>query len=119
MSTYADAIRRQAEDAPRAALPAVAKALWTAFAAGQITEAEALSVLIEARQLTPVSVALQKTEQPPNPTRTAAPAKTPQDRQRSPRTGVGSRPRQMPALSADAIGRPLGGFLRPSQHGSP
>ena len=50
--SYADAIRRQAEDAPRAALPAVVKALWQAFSAGQLTEAEAegLSALIELRQ---------------------------------------------------------------------
>ncbi len=50
---YADAIRRQAEDAPRAALPAVTAALWRAFGEGHVTEAEAevLSALIEARQV--------------------------------------------------------------------
>ena len=53
MNTYADAIRRQAEDAPRAALPAVTKALWAAFAEGHITEpeAEALAAYIDARRL--------------------------------------------------------------------
>lgn len=50
---FADAIRRQVEDAPRAALPAVAAALWRALANGQVTEAEAetLSALIDARRL--------------------------------------------------------------------
>ncbi|MCJ2009878.1 helix-turn-helix domain-containing protein [Methylobacterium sp. J-092] len=50
---YAYEIRRQAEAAPRAALPAVASALWKAFGEGHLSEAEAeaLSGLIEARQL--------------------------------------------------------------------
>lgn len=93
MNTYADAIRRQADDAPRAALPAVAKAMWSAFAAGQITEAEAeaLSALIEARQVKSETVSHLRSPDPggsmsDNPI-------SPQDRQRSPRTGVGSRPR--------------------------
>ncbi|MCP1551671.1 hypothetical protein J2W76_004995, partial [Methylorubrum zatmanii] len=49
---FCDQIRQSAEAAPRAALPAVAAALWKAFAAGHVTEAEAeaLSALIEARQ---------------------------------------------------------------------
>ena len=49
---YAYEIRRQAEAAPRAALPAVASALWKAFGEGNLSEAEAeaLSGLIEARQ---------------------------------------------------------------------
>lgn len=49
---YADEIRRQAEGAARAALPAVSAALWRAFGEGKVTEAEAesLSALIEARQ---------------------------------------------------------------------
>ena len=98
---YADAIRRQAEDAPRAALPAVAAALWRAFGEGHLTEAEAeaLSGLIEARQLVagksgihnlPASQVLRS----PDPG-TAMPGSTalPVDRQRSPRTGAGSRPR--------------------------
>ncbi|MCJ2087175.1 helix-turn-helix domain-containing protein [Methylobacterium sp. E-005] len=50
--TYADEIRRQAEAAPCAALPAVTAALWRAFGEGKVTEAEAetLSSLIEARK---------------------------------------------------------------------
>jgi transcriptional regulator NrdR family protein len=50
---YAYEIRRQAETAPRAALPAVASALWKAFGEGHVSEAdaEALSGLIETRQL--------------------------------------------------------------------
>ena len=49
---YAYEIRRQAEAAPRAALPTVASALWKAFGEGHLSEAEAeaLSGLIEARQ---------------------------------------------------------------------
>ncbi|MCJ2039544.1 helix-turn-helix domain-containing protein [Methylobacterium sp. J-059] len=49
---YAYEIRRQAEAAPRDALPAVASALWKAFGEGHVSEAEAeaLSGLIEARQ---------------------------------------------------------------------
>ncbi|MFK5600549.1 helix-turn-helix domain-containing protein [Methylobacterium sp. HMF5984] len=49
---YAYEIRRQAEAAPRAALPAVASAMWKAFGKGHLSEAEAeaLSGLIEARQ---------------------------------------------------------------------
>lgn len=49
---FAEEIRRQAEGAPRAALEAVSAALWKAFAAGAVTEAEAeeLSGLIEARK---------------------------------------------------------------------
>ena len=52
---YAYEIRRQAEAAPRAALPAVASALWKAFGEGHLSEAEAeaLSGLIEARQSSP------------------------------------------------------------------
>lgn len=88
MNTYADAIRRQADDAPRAALPAVAKAMWSAFAAGQITEAEAeaLSALIEARQAKHETVSHL-----PGEAHTGRDA--PQDRQNRPKTGIGSRPR--------------------------
>ncbi|MCJ2016705.1 GntR family transcriptional regulator [Methylobacterium sp. E-065] len=82
--TYADEIRRQVEVAPRAALPAVTAALWRAYGAGQVTEAEAeaLSSLIEARQVKNATLAgLPLTD-------------TLQDRQSSPRRpGVGSRPR--------------------------
>lgn len=48
---FAEEIRRQAEVAPVAALPAVTAALWRAYGEGKISEAEAeaLSSLIEAR----------------------------------------------------------------------
>ncbi|MGX5777733.1 helix-turn-helix domain-containing protein [Methylorubrum zatmanii] len=54
---FAEEIRRQAMSAPRAALPDVTAALWKAFAAGAMTEAEAeeLSGLIEARMALPVT----------------------------------------------------------------
>ena len=97
MNTYADAIRRQVEDAPRAALPAVSSALWRAYAEGHVSEAEAetLSVLINVRQLTQVRPAGSDTERQLNQTRILATRQpdTPQDRQNRPRTGTGSRPR--------------------------
>ncbi|TXN32740.1 helix-turn-helix domain-containing protein [Methylobacterium sp. WL119] len=74
---YAYEIRRQAEAAPRAALPAVTAALWKVFGEGHLseTEAEALSGLIEARQLTerPTELHQRSTD--------------------APRKAVGSRPR--------------------------
>jgi hypothetical protein len=74
---YTYEIRRQAETAPRAALPAVASALWKAFGEGHLSEAEAeaLSGLIEARQLTerPTELHQRSTD--------------------TPRKAVGSRPR--------------------------
>jgi hypothetical protein len=89
---YADAIRQQAEDAPRAALPAVTAALWRAFGDGHVSEAEAeaLSVLIEARQASGFG---RFAEQGSNPRGTAQLGDATQNCQRSPRTGVGSRPR--------------------------
>lgn len=53
---FADQIRRAAEAAARVELPAVSAALWQAFGAGQVTEAEAetLSALIEVRKALPV-----------------------------------------------------------------
>ena len=85
MNTYADAIRRQAEDAPRAALPAVVSALWRAYAEGQVTEfeAEALSGLIEARQAS---------TKPGGNLPTSQVSHSP-DRQHASRVSVGSRPR--------------------------
>ena len=85
---FCDQIRQQAETAPRATLPAVSAALWKAFAAGHVTEAEAeaLSALIEARQVLTA----------PNPGRSSGPTSpdAPPDRAGSPRTGrSGSRPR--------------------------
>ena len=88
---YADAIRRQAEDAPRAALPAVTAALWRAFGEGHVSEAEAeaLSVLIENRQASGFG---RSAEQGSNLRGTAQLGEAAQDRVGSPRTGVGSRP---------------------------
>ena len=85
---YADEIRRQAEGAARAALPAITAALWRAYSDGKITEAEAeaLSGLIEARTDAPAA-RRPLTEALTN-------RHTSQDRQSSPRrAGVGSRPR--------------------------
>ena len=75
----AEEIRRVIEAAPRDRLPAVAALLWRAFSENRVTEAEAeaLAAAIEVRQ--GVSV----TEIP----------STSLDRQRSSRTGAGSRPR--------------------------
>ena len=89
---YADAIRRQAEEAPRAALPAVTAALWRAFGDGHVseTEAEALSVLIERRQASGFE---HRLERRPNPKGTTQLGDVAQDRVESPREGVGSRPR--------------------------
>ncbi len=85
---FCDQIRQRAETAPRAALPAVTAALWKAFAAGHVTEAEAeaLSALIEARQ----ALSAPKLANATGPIGPNAP----QDRPRSLRTGrSGSRPR--------------------------
>ncbi len=91
---YADEIRRQAEAAPRVALPEVARALWAAFGEGTVTEAEAesLSALIDARSL--------RSGQIPNGTETDAPqggvaadTASTQGRAGFVRRTVGSRPR--------------------------
>ena len=67
---FVEQLRRAVEASPRAELPTVSALLWKAYAAGQVSEAEAseLSDLIEARRAIP------------------APAKPAQRR-------VGSRPR--------------------------
>lgn len=54
---FADEIRRAVEAAPRVKLPEVSAVLWRAFAAGQVSEAEAeaLSGLIEARRALPAA----------------------------------------------------------------
>lgn len=108
--TYADEIRRQAEVAPRAGLPAVTAALWKAYGDGQITEAEAeaLCELIEARRATaPIRAAHnlsgRQVSRSPDPGRSnlsaegmvisPIPSGAGQDRAGGPRTGVGSRPR--------------------------
>lgn len=85
---FCDQIRREAEAAPRAALPAVAAALWKAFAEGHVSEAEAeaLSALIETRQAS-------RSPAPMIPAGPIGPDAF-QDRAKSPRTGrSGSRPR--------------------------
>ena len=94
---YADEIRRQVEAAPRAALPAVTAALWRAYGDGKVTEAEAeaMSVLIEARRLTYVSSDRLKAGQSPNPTGTDSGEGTADPRKlvQAARRAVGSRPR--------------------------
>lgn len=91
---YADEIRRQAEAAPCAALPAVTAALWRAYGEGQITEAEAeaLSVLIEGRRS---SESGPRTGQSPNSTGTSDGQGTadPRTLVQAVRRAVGSRPR--------------------------
>lgn len=54
---FVDELRRAAEAAARVELPAVSAALWKAFGAGQITEADAaeLSELIQARKAVPAA----------------------------------------------------------------
>ncbi|MCJ2075283.1 helix-turn-helix domain-containing protein [Methylobacterium sp. E-016] len=83
---YAYEIRRQVEAAPRAALPAVASALWKAFGEGHLSEveAEALAAVIEARQAGSPNRGDQTN---------VGNSDLAQDRQRGPRTGTGSRPR--------------------------
>ncbi|CAA2161225.1 hypothetical protein MBRA_06385 [Methylobacterium brachiatum] len=87
---YADEIRRQAEAATRAALPAVTAALWRAYSDGKITEAEAeaLSAMVDIR-LTAVTNHVGPTQNGCGQDANAAP-----ERQSSPRRpSVGSRPR--------------------------
>ena len=97
---YAYEIRRQAEAAPRAALPAIASALWKAFGEGHLAEAEAeaLVAVIEARQATRARganlAAGQGTAISPVPSEAYTGQQAPEDHQRSLRTGPGgSRPR--------------------------
>ena len=90
---YAYEIRRQAEAAPRAALPAVASALWKAFGEGHLSEAEAeaLSGLIEARQSSPRRGANLPAGQ--GMAISPIPSEPPSDCTGSPRSRAGSRPR--------------------------
>src|SRR3982751_5480571 len=62
---FAEHLRRAGEAAPRVELTKVSALLWKAYAAGQVSEAEAqsLSDLLEARRAVPV--------QPPQPRRLA------------------------------------------------
>jgi hypothetical protein len=84
---FALEIRRQAEAAPRAALPAITAALWRAYGEGNISEAEAesLSALIETR----------RTSTDHRIPGSAGHARGPQTK---PRAGVGSRPRTNASL---------------------
>jgi hypothetical protein len=52
---FVEQLRRAVEASPRAELPTVSGLLWKAYAAGQVTEADAadLSSLIEARKALP------------------------------------------------------------------
>ena len=101
---YAYEIRRQAEAAPRAALPAVASALWKAFGEGHLSEAEAeaLAAVIEARQGSPRPAANLGNSQgstPPGLGRLNA--EIPgiiASRTGSPRSRVGSRPRTVASM---------------------
>src|SRR5215204_6890011 len=54
---FVEQLRRAVEASPRAELPAVSGLLWKAYAAGQVTEAEAsaLSEMIEARKAIPAA----------------------------------------------------------------
>jgi hypothetical protein len=96
---FADEIRRQAEAAPRAALPAMTAALWRAYGEGKITEAEAeaLSVLIEARRSSETGPV---PGQSPNSTGTSdgKAELAGHNRVGSPRRAVGSRPRSDASL---------------------
>ena len=76
---FADELRRAIEVASRIALPAVAALMWKAYGAGQVSEAEAeaLSGLIEVRQLSGSERSAEQVE----------------NRVRGPRARVGSRPR--------------------------
>ncbi|MFJ7441303.1 helix-turn-helix domain-containing protein [Methylorubrum thiocyanatum] len=85
---FADHLRSAIEAAPRITLPTITAQLWRAFGEGHVTEAEAeaLSALIEARQV------LRSPD--PGATTGSTSPDAPQDRVRSPRTGRnGSRPR--------------------------
>lgn len=87
---FYEEIRRQAEAAPRAALPAVTAALWRAYGEGRVTEAEAeaLSAVIEI-QLTTITNAVA-----PNRNGRVQSGNAAQNRAGAPRgLGVGSRPR--------------------------
>ncbi|GJE59115.1 helix-turn-helix domain-containing protein [Methylobacterium trifolii] len=90
--TYAEEIRRQAEAAPRAALDAVAGALWKAFGEGRVSEAEAeaLSTLIDLRRSSKNG---PRPGQGTNETILAPNSANYQYRAGCPRKLVGSRPR--------------------------
>src|SRR5215203_2909223 len=90
---FVEQLRRAVEASPRAELPAVAALLWKAFAAGQVTEAEA-SALSEAIELKRALPAPQK----PAPRRFGSRPKTPGGMERRRRWAAsGSMP---PALAS-------------------
>src|SRR3954463_14621160 len=67
---FVDELRRAVEASPRAELPAVSALLWKAFAAGQVTEADAtaLSEAIELkRALPPTQKPVQRRLTAPRP----------------------------------------------------
>ena len=88
---FADEIRRAIEAASRIALPQVTALLWRAYGEGTVTEAEAerLSALIGAR----MDASAARIEDLGEFQRKPVSLEGPQDRQNSPRAGIGSRPR--------------------------
>ncbi len=89
---FAAEIRRAVEAAPRVKLPEVAALMWRAYSDGHVSEAEAeaLSGLIEARQM---SKSPYSAEQSPNPTETLEERGVTSGRPGRPRSRAGSRPR--------------------------
>ena len=94
---FADEIRLAIEASSRITLPAVTALLWRAYGDGKVSEveAEALSVLIEARTTVTVSSSQPFVEHASNPTGTslAVISGIPSGRENSRRTSKGSRPR--------------------------
>ena len=91
---FADEIRRAIKASTRLTLPKVTALLWRAYGEGRVTEAEAeaLSVLIESRQLSGSGPGPAQT---PNPTGTDDGEGTaePQKLTQAARSTIGSRPR--------------------------
>ncbi|MCJ2017560.1 helix-turn-helix domain-containing protein [Methylobacterium sp. E-065] len=92
---FADEIRRAIDAATRLTLPAVTAALWRAYGAGQVTEAEAeaLSVLIDARRSSDTGRNIVQTPNPTGTTGTAVGLAAEKLVSSHRRAGVGSRPR--------------------------
>src|SRR4051794_32164739 len=93
---FVEQLRRAVEATPRVELPAVSALLWKAFAAGQVTEAEA-SALSEAIELKRALPAAQKPIQ---------------------RWLIGSRPGALLRSNGAVAGLPLGHCRRPWRAGS-
>ena len=100
--SYAYEIRRKAEAAPRAALPAVASALWKAFGEGHLSEAEAeaLSGLIEARQLLGTERSAEQAENRPGASRSRAGTRPRTDASMTRRRRWAASGRLPPAIAA-------------------